>query len=80
MPGVMGFLSALKQSQAGTAGSAMTFVGFGSASALISISVIVSTIIGIEFYFLIISGLSIIAFFWVLRTIIIQLENSKVQM
>lgn len=65
MASVMGLVSILKQSNAASAGSVMSFVGFVGAALVIAVADAISEYIGFEYFFLLVAGIMSISVLWI---------------
>lgn len=77
MPGNLGHCSAVKQDVAAAAGAVTMFFCFASAAVSISVSVVFANEIGIEYYYLILAGLTLVCSAYASHHIYIRLHNVK---
>ena len=77
MPGNLGYCSSVRQSAAGAAGAISIFFCFASAAVSISVSVILSRIIGIDYYYLILAGITLVCSCFATYHILIRLTTAE---
>ena len=78
MPGNLGHCSAVKQSVAAAAGAVTMFFCFASAAVSISVSVILSDVIGIDYYYLILAALTLVSSIFATYRIYVRLVSVDV--
>lgn len=64
MPTVMGYLTAARPKNAAAVGSVMTFVCFAGAAVSIAVSDVITNAVGLEYFYVILAGLSALAVAW----------------